>query len=107
MDTDKSLNSLVHAVVQGGPVGPQGIKPPALLVLDHADPAGQYAVIQKKLLGPAGPKVKEPLALMRSRQYVRFRAQPWTVNLWRGFPSQSCGLWGPPRTVDLWRECRV
>ena len=26
---------------------------------------------------------------MRSRQYVRFRARPWTVNLWRGLPSQS------------------
>ena len=53
----------MHTVVQGGPVGPQGIEPLALLVLDHADPAGQHAVIQKKLLGPAGPKVKEPLAL--------------------------------------------
>ena len=34
------------------------------MVLDHADPAGQHAVIQKKLLGPAGPKVKKPLALL-------------------------------------------
>ena len=63
MDTDNLQNNLVHTVVQGGPVGPQGIEPLALLVCDHADPAGQHAVIQKKLLGPAGPKVKEPLAL--------------------------------------------
>ena len=53
MDTDNSLDSLVHAVVQGGPVGPQEKEPLALLVLDHADPVGRYAVIQKKLLGPA------------------------------------------------------
>ena len=64
MDMNNSLNSLVHTVVQGGPVGPQGKKPLALLVLDHADPVGWYAVVQKKLLGPAGPKVKEPFALL-------------------------------------------
>ena len=46
MDMNNSLNSLV------------------LLVLDHADPVGWYAVVQKKLLGPAGPKAKEPLALL-------------------------------------------
>ena len=68
MDTDNLQNSLVHTVVQGGPVGPQGIEPLAPLVLDHADPAGQHAVIQKKLLGPAGPKVKEPLALLAVNQ---------------------------------------
>ena len=34
------------------------------MVLDHADPVGWYAVVQKKLLGPAGPKVKGPLALL-------------------------------------------
>ena len=120
MDTDNLPNNLAHTV------DPQGIEPLALLVRDHADSAGQHAVIQKKLLGPAGPKVKEPLALlvlnhadllasmlllralrvcgsvylrsrnrlvgadwwnrsrMRSRRYVRFRARPWTVNLWRG-----------------------
>ena len=64
MDFNNSLNSLVHNVVQGGPVGPQRKEPLALLVLNHADPVGRYAVVQKKLLGPAGPKVKEPLALL-------------------------------------------
>ena len=56
MDMDNLPNSLAHTVVQGGPVGPQGIELLALLVHDHADPAGQYAVIQKKLLGPGWPK---------------------------------------------------
>ena len=34
--------------------------------LDHADPVGQHAVIQNttSLLGPVGPEVKEPLALL-------------------------------------------
>ena len=35
-----------HTVVEGGPVGPEVIEPLELLVLDHADPAGQHAVIQ-------------------------------------------------------------
>ena len=64
MDMNNSLNILVHTVVQGGPVGPQGKEPLVMLVLDHADPVGWYAVVQKKLLGPAGPNVKEPLALL-------------------------------------------
>ena len=46
MDTDNSPNSIVHSVVQGGPVGPRGIAPLALLVLNHADPADQRAAIQ-------------------------------------------------------------
>ena len=46
MDTDNLHNNLVHTVVQGGPVGPQGIEPLALLVLNHADPAGQHAATQ-------------------------------------------------------------
>ena len=46
MDTDNLPNSLAHIVVQGGPVGQQGIEPLALLVLDHADPAGQHADTQ-------------------------------------------------------------
>ena len=37
-------------------------EPLALLVLEHANPVGWYAVVQR-FLGPAGPKVKEPLAL--------------------------------------------
>ena len=63
MDADNSTTSLVHTVVQGGPVGPQCIEPLALLVLDHTDPAGQYAVIPKKLLGLAGPKVRATCAV--------------------------------------------
>ena len=49
MDMNNSLNILVlvHTIVQGGPVGPQGKEPLALLVLDHADPVGWYAVVQK------------------------------------------------------------
>ena len=38
--------SLAHTVVEGGPVGPEVKEPLALLVLDHADPAGQHVVIQ-------------------------------------------------------------
>ena len=91
MDTDNSLNGLVHTVVQGGPVGPQGKEPLALLDLDHADPVGRYAVIRKKLLGPAGPKVKEPLALL-----VLIHADPAgqraaiqrTTSLWEHLPAQ-------------------
>ena len=88
MDTDNSLNGLVHTVVQGGPVGPQGKEPLALLDLDHADPVGRYAVIRKKLLGP---KVKETLALL-----VLIHADPAgqraaiqrTTSLWERFPAQ-------------------
>ena len=31
--------------MEGGPVGPEVIEPLELLVLDHADPAGQHAVL--------------------------------------------------------------
>ena len=37
---------LAHTVVEGGPVGPEVTEPLELLVLDHADPAGQHAVIR-------------------------------------------------------------
>ena len=37
---------LPHTVVEGGPAGPEVIEPLALLVRDHADPAGQHAVIR-------------------------------------------------------------
>ena len=91
MDINNSLNSLVHTVVQGGPVGPQGKEPLALLVLDHADPVGRYAVVQKKLFGQAGPKVKEPLALL-----VLIHADPAgqraaihrTTRVWERLPAQ-------------------
>ena len=91
MDTDNLPNNLVHTVVQGGPVGPQGIEPLALLVCDHADPAGQHAVIQKKLLGPVGPKVKEPLALLvlsHADPAGQHAATQSTTSLWKGLPAQ-------------------
>ena len=37
---------LPHTVVEGGPAGPEVIEPLALLVRDHADPAGQHAVMR-------------------------------------------------------------
>ena len=135
MDMNNSLNILVHTVVQGGHVGPQGNEPLELLVLDHADPVGRYAVVQK-LLGPAGPKVKEPLALL-----VLIHADPAgqcaaihrTTSLWERLPTQpeppdgdrlmevisdkeptwTVNLWRGsllrrcPWTVDLWRDRRV
>ena len=64
MDIYELPNSLAHTVVERGPVDPEGTEPLALLVCDHADPAGQHAVIQNSLLGPVGPGVKEPLALL-------------------------------------------
>ena len=93
MDTDNSLNGLVHTVVQGGPVGPQGNEPLVLLVLDHADPVGRYAVIRKKLLGPAGPKVKEPLAiallvLIHADPAGQRAATQRTTSLWERLPAQ-------------------
>ena len=46
MDIYELPDSLAHTVVEGGPVGPEVKEPLALMVLDHADPAGQHAVIQ-------------------------------------------------------------
>ena len=61
MDMNNSLNSLVHTVVQGGLLAHKAKEPLALLVLDHADPVGRYAVVQKKLLGPLAQKLKSHL----------------------------------------------
>ena len=46
MDIYELPDSLAHTVVEGGPVGPEVTEPLALLVLDHADPVCQHAVIQ-------------------------------------------------------------
>ena len=46
MDIYELPDSLAHTVVEGGPAGPEFREPLALLVLDHADPVGQHAVIQ-------------------------------------------------------------
>ena len=57
---------LPHTVVEGGPAGPEVIEPLALLVRDHADPAGQHAVMRNTIVrgDPAGPEVIEPLELL-------------------------------------------
>ena len=57
---------LPHTVVEGGPAGPEVIEPLALLVRDHADPAGQHAVMRNTIVdgSPAGPEVIEPLDLL-------------------------------------------
>ena len=97
MDTDNLPNNLAHTVVQGGPVGPQGIEPLALLVRNHA---GQHAIIQKKLLGPAGPKVKEPLALSvlnHADPAGQHAATQSTTSLWERLPAQP----EPPRGSGL------
>ena len=91
MDMDDLPNSLAHTVVQGGPVGPQGIEPLALLVHNHAVPAGQHAVIQNSLLGPAGPIVKEPLALLvfdHADPAGQHAATQSTTSLWERLPAQ-------------------
>ena len=82
-----------HAVIQNsllGPAGPRVKEPLALLVLDHADPAWCYSE-HYEFVG-ASTCAAEPSrgadwwkgSRMRSRRYIRFRARPWTVNLWRG-----------------------
>ena len=52
-----------HTVVEGGPVGPEVIEPIELLVLDHADPAGQHAVIRKTTSLSKHPRVRPELSL--------------------------------------------
>ena len=46
MDIYELPDSLANTVVEEGPVSPEVTEPLALLVLDHADPVGQHAVIQ-------------------------------------------------------------
>ena len=46
IDISELPDGLGHTVVEGGPVGPEVIEPLEQLVLDHADPAGQHAVIR-------------------------------------------------------------
>ena len=63
-----------------------------IVIMDHGNMGvGRYAVIHKKLLGPAGPKVEEPLALL-----VLIHADPAgqraaiqsTTSLWERLPAQ-------------------
>ena len=91
MDMYELPNSHAHTVVEGGPVGPEGIEPLALLVRDHADPDGQHAVIQNSLLGPVGPGVKEPLALLvldHADPAGQHAAIQNTTSLWEHLPAQ-------------------
>ena len=46
IDISELPDGFGHTVVEGGPVGPEVIEPLELLVLDHADPAGQHAVFR-------------------------------------------------------------
>ena len=46
-------NALVYNAIQRGPVGPQEIEPLTLLVLEHANPVGRCAVVQKRFWGLA------------------------------------------------------
>ena len=86
-----------HTVVEGGPVGPEVIEPLELLVLDHADPDGQHAVIQD-----TARLLEHPLTLpdwsrrsrTGSRRHVRFRTLSWTVDLGRGILTWSIRLRG-------------
>ena len=63
MDINNSLDNLVYNAIQRGPVGPQEEELFALLFIMHTNPVGWYAVVQRRFLGPHGPKVKGPLAL--------------------------------------------
>ena len=46
IDISELPDGFGHTVVEGGHVGPEVIEPLELLVLDHANPAGQHAVIR-------------------------------------------------------------
>ena len=46
MDISELPDSLTHTVVEGCPAGPEVKEPLELLVIYHADPAGQHAVIR-------------------------------------------------------------
>ena len=67
------------------------------MVSDHADPTGEHAVIQKKLLGPAGQNVEEPHALLvlnHADPAGQRAAIQSTTNLWERLPAQPeppCG----------------
>ena len=50
IDLSELADGFGHTVVEGGPVGPEVIEPLELLVLDHADPADQHAVMLFRIL---------------------------------------------------------
>ena len=117
IDISELPDGLGHTIVEGGPVGPEVIEPLELLVLDHADPAGQHAVIRDttRLLehpltrpdsslgdglvekisdwGPAARPVPDTTLDGRLRERIltwsiRLRGCPWTVDSWKG-----CRVW--------------
>ena len=102
-------DSLAHTVVEGGPAGPEFREPLALLVLDHADPVGQHAVIQNATRSSEHPLAQPETSLGGGlvERHVGFRTLPWTVDLRRGILTWSIRLQGFPWTVDPWRGCRV
>ena len=60
------------------------------MVCNHADPAGHHAVIQNSLVGPAGPRVKEPLALLvldHADPACQHAATRSTTSLWECLPA--------------------
>ena len=125
--------------IAGGPVGPddclQVLEPFEELVLDHADPAGQLAVILntveslehavvenildgRPLEGITCPEqLEHSLRLLDGGLVEKIsdwepeaspvRTLPWTVDLRRGLLTWTIRLWGCLWTVDSWRGCRV
>ena len=112
----------------------QVLEPLEHSVLDHADPAGQHADVQdtvkslehsvlqtildgRPMEGITCPELLEcTLKLLDSTLdgglveqisdwEPRFRMLPWTVDLWRGLPTQSIRLWRGLWTVDSGRGC--
>ena len=110
------LTALHILLWRGGPVGPEVIEPLELLVLDHADPAGQHAVIRNTT-----SLIEHPLARLESSLGSGLverisdgepaaRQVPDTTldsrlregNTYLEHPAPGC-----PWTVDQWRGCRV
>ena len=77
MDMNNSLNSLVHTVVQG-----------ALLAHKEKSHLRCWFSIMLTLLGPVGPKVKEPLALLVLILAGQRAAIHRTTSLWERLPAQ-------------------
>ena len=103
--------------VAGGPVGPddylQVLEPFEQLVLDHADPAGQHAVIRIQWIHWS-IRIHFRIRFwtvdwlrrsqIGSRRQVWFQTLTWMVDLWRGLLTWSTRLWGCLWRVDSWRD---
>ena len=111
-------DGLAHTVVEGGPVGPEVIEPLELelLVLDHADPTGQHAVIRNTTsllehpLARSESSLEDGLVERISDGEPAARQVPDTIldsrlregNTYLEHPTLGC-----PWTVDPWRGCHV